>query len=107
MTGTLSVRHCRFAGENIKTFLDRQGCAFLKLLLIGAADRMLNGDERIAIRTEYARHKLCRTHKLRRHYADGRQSEALTDDGVMQTARRTAASIPDPGNQGLPLFRFL
>ena len=68
----------------------------------GAADRMVDDDEGVVLRPQHPAHQFGGGDEFRGHDGGGRQTEALADDRVMQTARRAAASIADTGDQRVP-----
>ena len=65
-------------------------------------NRMWGDDETIAIGAQNARHEIPGADKLRGQDADCRQSQPFADDRVVQTARRTTASIADTRDQRIP-----
>src|SRR5215510_16213783 len=56
---------------------------------------------------EHLAHELGRTDEARRHDRKGGNSLPLRYNRVMQTARRTTASIADAGDNRMPLFQLV
>ena len=94
-------------GQDSRAFGDRIPRALRQLLGRGAAERMTDGHEPISVGAEHTRHELGRAREFRRHDGDRRYSQPVAGHRVMQTARRAAASIADPSDQGVPLLRLL
>src|SRR5688572_33106582 len=65
----------------------------------GAADRVVDDDVAVAWRPQRARHYVGGADEHRGHDAGRGKAEPLPDDGVVQTARRAAASIADAGDR--------
>ncbi len=68
-----------------------------------AADRMVDHRERVVRHPQHAAHQLGGTDEPRRHHRDGGNAQAFGSNGVMQTARRAAASVADAGNDRVPV----
>jgi hypothetical protein len=92
--------------QQLTNLLDGRSSASEQCGIIGTADRMVNDDERIVRITQYTSHQLGCTGELAGH--DGRRGNALPlcCNGVMQTARRAAASIANTADDGVPVFHL-
>jgi hypothetical protein len=79
-----SVR--RRPGQDSGAFGGGYSRALRQHLERGAADRMIDGHERISIGAEHTRHEVSRAHEFSRHDGDRRYSQPVAGHRVMQTA---------------------
>ena len=66
--------------------------------ILRAADRVFDDGKLVAGQAQYVAHKLGGVNEFGGHHANGRRTKFFGLNRVMQTARRTAASIPDACN---------
>ena len=90
------------AQQQVPSLLDGSSGIFGELRVRRATDGMADDREFIIRHAQHAAHHLSRAHESRRHHADGGNTLSFCCDGVVQTARRAAPSIPYAGNNGLP-----
>lgn len=67
---------------------------------------MTNDRELVTRHPQYARHEFSRAYEALRHHADRGNTMPLRYDRVMQTARRTGASIPYTSEHSVPVRHF-
>lgn len=91
------------AGEYRHTFLRCQTSRDVEVFEGGAADRMGNGHERKARGSQHLGHQLGRRHELLGDERDRWGANAFAGDAVVQTARRTTASIADTADHRMPV----
>ncbi len=65
----------------------------------GAARKVADDDEQVAVRAQHARHQLSRAHQVLRHHSGSRDARLCRGNGLMRTARRTTASVAEPRNR--------
>ncbi len=81
---------------------DGNHCARLKLVIRCAADRVVNDSKPVIRQTQHARHQFRSADKFTGHHADRWGADFFAADRVMQTARRTTASVSKTGNGNIP-----
>jgi hypothetical protein len=65
---------------------------------------MRDDGEPVAVSAEGTRHECGAVDEGVRHDGDGGRADPLSGDSVVQTARRAAASIADPGHHSVPVL---
>ena len=93
--------------EQLVCLLDGVPGLALEVGVSGRSDRMVDDNERITGQTERARHEFRAADERCGHDPDTGRADALSADGVVQTARRAAASIAETGEHDRPIGRLV